>query len=230
MTDAPPAAEEPAGRFRPAVRVHLAHNDQAWADSAREQLEGDGTTVVVGRTGGGTAAWEDVARALPEVVVLATGLPGAEGLAGLALCRRITDGFPGTAVVLVAADAAELDGLADAALDAGALGGVVAPHALGADLPGDLRSVVRGGALLPSAWAAHALAVYRALDSAPAAGVMRPTLADAERAVLELLTSGIGDRGAARELREPTRWVQGRSGSAWRKLVRFRDDVRLTTS
>ena len=217
-----------AARFRPLTRVYLAHHDQAWAGAARAALDATGVTPVVGQAGGGTAAWDDLVRLLPEVVVLAADLPGAEGVGGLALCRRINDELASTAVLVVAADADGLGTLADAALDAGAVGGCASNEPVDG-LADKVIAVRRGGAVLPPAWANHALAVVRALEATPARQGFEPSFGADEVRILEVLGTGAGEARVAAEAVLPVRWVRGRAGSAWRKLVRFRDDSRLTT-
>lgn len=215
-------------RFRPLTRVYLAHHDQAWAGTARAALDATGVTPVVGQAGGGTAAWDDLVRLLPDVVILAADLPGAEGVGGLALCRRINDELPPTQVLLVAPESEILDALADAALDAGAVGGYTRDDPV-EQLEAAIVAVHRGGALLPAAWAAHALAVLRAVETTPARPGFDPSFSDDEVQVLAALGAGVPDHLVAAEAVVPLRWVRGRAGSAWRKLVRFRDDARLTT-
>jgi DNA-binding NarL/FixJ family response regulator len=220
--------------FRPERVVAVAGSNTAWADSARAALSADPTVsvevidhgIAATTSGNDDALLAALDRLAPDVVVLTvTDDPAA----AFSTASQVFNRFPATKIMVVTPTGADLDPFANAALDAGVAAAWTADRAV-SELADAVHAVARGGSMLPPSWAGQALAVYRALQSAPAAGSSRPTLNADEAAVLEALAEGAPEAVVAAGARVPLRKVRVHAGNAWHKLIRFRDDQRALTA
>jgi two-component system response regulator MprA len=117
------------------VRILLVEDDRAVRDALRRALTLAGYEV--GEAEHGEAALEEIARSLPEAVVLDIGLPGLDGIE---VCRRVRMlGNRVPILMLTARDAVDdrIDGL-----DAGADDYMVKPFDVG-ELKARLRALLR---------------------------------------------------------------------------------------
>ena len=80
-----------------ALRVVIVDDHARFRTTARRALERDGWNVV-GEAADGASALDAAAALAPDVVVLDVGLPD---MSGLEVARRLRDGSPGLAVVVV---------------------------------------------------------------------------------------------------------------------------------
>jgi len=170
-------------------------------------LETEPDFQVVGTAATGPEAVAVVARADPDVLLLDLELPQLDGVGVL---RRLT--AEGARVRVIAFTVFDTDERIIGALEAGAAGYLLkgAPRA---ELFAAVRTVAAGGSLLAAV--ASSAVLRRVRGQAPAAG---PTLTPRERAVLDALALGLGNKQIAARLGVSERTVKFHVSSLFAKL------------
>jgi DNA-binding NarL/FixJ family response regulator len=177
------------------VRIVLAEGDAPTRAGLRLSLERAGYDVVA-QAGDHEAALRAVASEQPDVVLLATDLPGG----GLPTTQRITELSPRTRIIVMTAEPGG-DELVAAVL-AGAAGYLPKGMALGR-LAHAVRGVVDGEVALPRRYSARLLEEVRGRDAERTRvdAQASAALTDREWEVLRLLREGASTAEMAQRLR-----------------------------
>ena len=188
------------------IRVAVADDHPVVREGLVAMLETQPDFTVVGEAGTGPEALTLIASADPDVLLLDLELPGLDGVGVL---RRLqSDGARTRVIVFTVFDT---DERIIAALEAGAAGYLLkgTPRT---ELFGAVRTVARGGSLLaPVATSA----VLRRVRGEPTPA---PTLTPRERAVLEHLARGLGNKQIAAALGISVRTVKFHVSAVFAKL------------
>lgn len=220
----PAGAEIPVpSGFRPPIEVVVAHPDPTVRLEIAQALTTAGITVV-GETGDGNAAVALTRELVPDVAILATGLPGRSGVEG---CRDLRTDLPVVRVLLVA-DADDAEALAG--LEAGAYGCWLrgTPQT---GLVEAVRGTMRRESLPTPGWAAHILTAYAELEAAEDERVVRaPRLTPTEHDVLSRIAEGRTPDEVAAEYEVTSHMVRLHTGYAIVKLYRALADERQMQS
>jgi DNA-binding NarL/FixJ family response regulator len=148
---------------------------------------------VVGEAGTAKDAIEQVARSLPDVVLMDIRLPGVSGIEA---CEEITNRFPNTRVIILTSYAE--DDMLFSAIRAGA-SGYVLKQIGGEDLIRALEAIGRGEALLDPAVTQRVFQeVRRAVKEEEASAFVN--LSQQEKHVLILVSEGKTNREIAKAL------------------------------
>lgn len=162
--------------------------------------------AVVGQVGDGAAALREVALLKPDVVVMDLRMPGMDGVEAV---RRITTGYPATAIlILTMFDEESL--IADA-LAAGAHGYLL--KGAGQDeIERAIRTVAAGATVFSPG------VVERVLHRSRPSSKPLPQLTEREREVTELLARGISNAAIAERLEIAPKTVGNHISSIFLKL------------
>jgi DNA-binding NarL/FixJ family response regulator len=174
-------------------------------------LETQPDFTVIGQTGTGPGALELVARAKPDVLLLDLEMPELDGVAVL---RRLAADEARTRVIVFTVF--DTDDRIIAAVEAGAAGYLLkgAPRE---EVFAAVRTIAAGGSLLAPVAASAVLRRVRGEATAPP-GETAPSLTPRERAVLEHLARGLGNKQIAAALRISERTVKFHVSSVFTKL------------
>jgi DNA-binding NarL/FixJ family response regulator len=188
----------------------------------RKLLDGEDGLEVVGDAADGQEALELVERLAPSVVLMDIRMPVLDGIEAT---RRISDRFPGTAVLVLTTY--DLDEYVFAALEAGASGFLLK------DCPPDeltsaIRVVARGDALIAPSITRRLISEFagRAARSAPR---QLPPISEREREVLVGVARGLSNNELAAELFIGEATVKSHVSSLLSKLS-CRDRVQLVVT
>lgn len=193
------------------IRVAIADDHPVVRDGLSAMLETQPDFTVIGQTGTGPGALELVARAKPDVLLLDLEMPELDGVA--VLKRLAADGASTRVIVFTVFDT---DDRIIAAVEAGAAGYLLkgAPRE---EVFAAVRTVAAGGSLLaPVATSAVLRRVRGETTGSPAETA--PSLTPRERAVLEHLARGLGNKQIAAALRISERTVKFHVSSVFTKL------------
>jgi DNA-binding NarL/FixJ family response regulator len=188
----------------------------------RKLLDGEDGLEVVGDAADGQQALELVERLAPDVVLMDIRMPVLDGIEAT---RRISDRFPGTAVLVLTTY--DLDEYVFAALDAGASGFLLK------DCPPDeltsaIHVVARGDALIAPSITRRLISEFagRAARSVPRE---LPPISEREREVLVGVARGLSNSELAAELFIGEATVKSHVSSLLSKLG-CRDRVQLVVA
>jgi DNA-binding NarL/FixJ family response regulator len=177
----------------PKHRVLLVDDHEVVRLGLKALLEHNAQFEVVGEAGTAKEAVEQVARTLPDVVLMDIRLPGASGIDA---CEEITRRFPDVRVIMLTSYAE--DEMLFSAIRAGA-SGYVLKQISSEDLVRALESVGRGEAMLdPSVTQRVFQEVRRAVKEEEASAFSN--LSQQERHVLLLVSEGKTNREIAKAL------------------------------
>lgn len=193
------------------IRVAIADDHPVVRDGLAAMLETQPDFTVIGQTGTGTGALELVALAKPDVLLLDLEMPELDGVA--VLKRLAADGAPTRVIVFTVFDT---DDRIIAAVEAGAAGYLLkgAPRE---EVFAAVRTVASGGSLLAPVAASAVLRRVRGEITGSRAETS-PALTPRERAVLEHLARGLGNKQIAAALRISERTVKFHVSSVFTKL------------
>jgi DNA-binding NarL/FixJ family response regulator len=193
-----------------AIRVAIADDHPVVRDGLAAMLETQPDFTIIGQTGTGPGALELVALAKPDVLLLDLEMPESDGVA--VLQRLAADGARTRVIVFTVFDT---DDRIIAAVEAGAAGYLLkgAPRE---EVFAAVRTVAAGGSLLAPVAASAVLRRVRG-ETATSAAVV-PSLTPRERAVLEQLARGLGNKQIAAALRISERTVKFHVSSILTKL------------
>ena len=167
------------------ITVLLADDHTLVRRGFRRMLEDDAEIDVVGEAGDGDEAIRLAADLHPQVVVMDCAMPRTSGLVAT---RRILEGDPGVAVLMLSMHAEET--LVRQALDAGARGYIL-KNALDVDLAAAIHRVASGEQVLDP----------NVAGSAPLKGERGGALSPRELEVLQMICNGQSNREVAAELK-----------------------------
>ena len=208
MTSSATGRATPGG---PVIRIAVADDHPVVREGLVAMLETEPGFTVVGAAGSGREALDLVAARDPDVLLLDLEMPGLDGVGVL---RRLRDAGARTRVIVFTVF--DTDERIIAAVEAGAAGYLLkgAPRA---DIFAAVRVVAAGGSLLAPVAASSVLRRVRGeLGSAPAHAT--PALTPRERAVLEHLAQGLGNKQIAAALGITERTVKFHVSSVFTKL------------
>lgn len=193
------------------IRVAVADDHPVVRDGLSVMLETQPDFTVIGQTGTGPGALELVARADPDVLLLDLELPQLDGVE--VLKQLAVDGSRTRVIVFTVFDT---DDRIIAAVEAGAAGYLLkgAPRE---EVFAAVRTIAAGGSLLAPAATSAVLRRVRGESSSPL-GETAPSLTPRERAVLEHLARGLGNKQIAAALRISERTVKFHVSSVFTKL------------
>jgi len=204
-----------AGARAARIRIALADDHPVVREGLAAMLETQPDFEVVGQAGSGPEALGLVTLRDPDVLLLDLEMPGLDGVSVL---RRLHDTQARTrAIVFTVFDT---DERIIAAVKAGAAGYLLkgAPRA---DIFAAVRVVAAGGSLLAPVAASTVLARMRGeapSDGGAAASPAPPALTPRERAVLEQLSRGLGNKQIAAALGITERTVKFHVSAVFTKL------------
>jgi RNA polymerase sigma factor (sigma-70 family) len=200
------APEEPSG-----IRVVMADDHARVRSVLRAALE-DGGCEVCGEASTADEAVRLAHEHEPDVALLDIHMPGN----GIEAARRISEGLPQTAIVMLTSSREDED-LFDA-LRAGA-SGYLLKGSHPAEIPQQLRDVLAGRAAMPAHLVARVLEEFRT----PRRALLRTSsaldrLSPREREIMELLSEGLSTEDVAGRLFVSPTTVRVHVSSALRKL------------
>ncbi len=166
-----------------ATRVLIADDHAAFRDGLRALLETAGSVAVVGEAASGVETVAAVRALQPDVVLMDVNMPGLDGVEAT---RRIVDGSPNVAVLVLTMH--DDDETVFAAIRAGARGYVL-KGAGRAELIRAVNAVASGEAIFGPAVARRLMAYVERPTPRPDPAVF-PELTDREREILELVAQG----------------------------------------
>ena len=167
------------------ITVLLADDHTLVRRGFRRMLEDDAEIDVVGEAGDGDEAIRLAADLHPQVVVMDCAMPRTSGLVAT---RRILEGDPGVAVLMLSMHAEET--LVRQALDAGARGYIL-KNALDVDLAAAIHRVASGEQVLDP----------NVAGPAPLKGERGSALSPRELEVLQMICNGQSNREVAAVLK-----------------------------
>jgi DNA-binding NarL/FixJ family response regulator len=168
---------------RVATRLLIADDHAAFRAGLRALLETAGDIDVVGEAGTGHEAIAAVAALHPDVVLMDVNMPGLDGVEAT---RRIVDGSPHIAVLVLTMH--EDDETVFAAVRAGARGYLL-KGAQRAEILRAVRAVVAGEAIFGPAVARRLMAYFARPAPRPDPAAF-PELTEREREILDLVARG----------------------------------------
>jgi DNA-binding NarL/FixJ family response regulator len=191
------------------IRLAIADDHPVVRDGLVAMLETQPDFTVIGQTGTGPGALELVAVADPDVLLLDLEMPELDGVA--VLRRLYAEGARTRVIVFTVFDT---DDRIIAAVEAGAAGYLLkgAPRE---EVFAAVRTVASGGSLLAPVATSAVLRRVRG-EGAPSDTI--PALTPRERAVLEHLARGLGNKQIAAALRISERTVKFHVSSVFTKL------------
>jgi len=192
------------------VRVAVADDHPVVREGLVAMLETQPDFIVVGQAATGTAALDVVARAAPDVLLLDLEMPELDGVAVL---RQISSPLPRVIVFTVF----DTDERIIAAVEAGAAGYLLkgAPRE---EVFAAVRAVAAGKSLLAPVAASAVLRRVRGEAVATAAPPSGAALTGRERAVLEQVARGLGNKQIAAALGISERTVKFHVSALFAKL------------
>lgn len=191
------------------IRVVLADDHAVVRKGIRDFLEEAGDIEVVAEAGDGETVKELIQSLLPDVAVLDVRMPNATGID---VARWIHEqALPVRVLILTAYDD---DPFIIAALKAGA-NGYLLKNAEADEMTAAVRAVHMGQSALDPAVAQKLMAHMAGEDQPPQ---LDEPLSEREREVLQLVASGLTNRGIGLKLSISDRTVQGHLGSIYAKL------------
>ena len=191
------------------IRVVLADDHAAVRKGIRDFLEEAGDIEVVAEAGDGETVKELIQSLLPDVAVLDIRMPNATGID---VARWIHEqSLPVRVLILTAYDD---DPFIIAALKAGA-NGYLLKNAEADDMTAAVRAVHTGQSALDPAVAQKLMAHMAGEDQS---SQLDEPLTEREREVLQLVASGLTNRGIGLKLSISDRTVQGHLASIYAKL------------
>jgi len=196
----------------PPIRIAVADDHPVVREGLVAMLETQPDFEVVGEAGSGPEALAVVAERRPDVLLLDLEMPGLDGVGVL---RRLREtGAPTRAIAFTVFDT---DERIIAAVEAGAAGYLLkgAPRA---DIFAAVRVVAAGGSLLAPVAASTVLRRVRGDDGRSPRSPTSPALTPRERAVLEQLARGLGNKQIASVLGITERTVKFHVSSVFTKL------------
>ena len=196
----------------PPIRIAVADDHPVVREGLVAMLETQPDFEVVGEAGSGPEALAVVAERRPDVLLLDLEMPGLDGVGVL---RRLREtGAPTRAIAFTVFDT---DERIIAAVEAGAAGYLLkgAPRA---DIFAAVRVVAAGGSLLAPVAASTVLRRVRGDDGRSPRSPTSPALTPRERAVLEQLARGLGNKQIAYALGITERTVKFHVSSVFTKL------------
>jgi DNA-binding NarL/FixJ family response regulator len=213
MTDAGPAAPEDA------TRVLIADDHDAFRAGLRAVLETAGDIVVAGEAATGDDAVDAAASLQPDVVLMDVNMPGLDGIEAT---RRIVDGSPHVAVLVLTMH--DDDETVFAAVRAGARGYLL-KGAQRADLLRGIRAVTAGEAIFGPGVARRLMAYFARPAPVPDPAAF-PELTEREREVLDLVARGRSNAAITAELVLAPKTVRNHVSNIFSKLqVRDRSEA-----
>jgi DNA-binding NarL/FixJ family response regulator len=195
---------------RAGVRIVVADDHPVVREGLVAMLETQPDFIVVGEAGSGLEALDVVASGRPDVLLLDLEMPGLDGVGVLQRLRESAS--PTRSIVFTVFDT---DERIIAAIEAGAAGYLLkgAPRA---DIFAAVRVVAAGGSLLAPAAASTVLRRMRTGGAAPTTESV--SLTPRERAVLEHLARGLGNKQIAAALGISERTVKFHVSAVFAKL------------
>jgi DNA-binding NarL/FixJ family response regulator len=194
-----------------AIRVVVVDDHPVYRDGVADALGDSDDIEVVGTAADGEAAVAEVARLLPDVVLMDLRMPGGGGVPATAAIAAHT---PGTSVVVLTMS--DDDDSVFAALRAGARGYLL-KEAEAADIARAVRAAARSEAVFGPRIADRVLAFF-ASSRARSAAVPFPELTDREREVLDLVAHGLPNAAIAARLFLSEKTVRNRVSDVLTKL------------
>ncbi len=162
--------------------------------------------IVVGQVGDGAAALREVALLKPDVVVMDLRMPGMDGVEAV---RRITTGYPGTAILILTMF--DEESLITDALAAGARGYLL-KGAEQEEIERAIRTVAAGATIFSPG------VVERVLHRSASAPKPLPQLTEREREVTDLLARGVSNAVIAERLEIAPKTVGNHISAIFLKL------------
>lgn len=210
--------------FRPPIAVYLAHPDAAIRQAMTDDLAATGIHIV-GETGTGEEALEQILDLVPDVALVAIDLPGLDGIE---ICRRLRRELPSCRVLNVARD--DEHPMVVEGLEAGAYGCHLTTSPA-VPLVRAIRGTMRGESLPTTSWAVRILDEYRALGATEHDRVVpAPKLTPTEQEVLNRLAAGTSIPEIARLHDVTSHMVRLHAGYAIIKLYRALSDEALVAT
>jgi DNA-binding NarL/FixJ family response regulator len=176
-----------------ALAVAIADDQLLLRAGFRKLLDGEPDITVVGDAGDGQQAIHQVEQLRPDVVLMDIRMPVLDGIEAT---RRITAGFPDTAVLVLTTY--DLDEYVYAALEAGA-SGFLLKDCPPDDLIGAIRVVARGDALIAPSVTRRLIGEFTA-RAARVGNRTLPRISEREREVLIGVARGLSNTELAAEL------------------------------
>ncbi|MGO9296082.1 MAG: MadR family response regulator transcription factor [Streptosporangiaceae bacterium] len=201
----PPPASPPPGAL---VQIVLVDDHAILRQGLRALLGREPDLEVVGEASSAAEAMAVVERSRPAIVLLDMKLSPESDSEGLALCARLTRGYPGLSVLVLSTFVD--DALVVSAIQHGACGYVIKDVDT-AELVRAIRLVARNGSAFDSRSAA---AMVRSIHAPQA----RSPLTDRELSVLRLVAGGLSNRGIGARLHLSETTVKFHVRNIMRKL------------
>ena len=207
--------------FRPPIAVYLAHHEATVRQSMTDDLAATGIHIV-GQTGQGPEALDQILALVPDVALVAIDLPGLDGIE---ICTQLRREIPSCRVLTIAPNDDHprvVDGLA-----AGAYGCHLSDTPA-VTLVRAIRGTMRGESLPTSRWATRILDEYQTLAKAEHDRVVPiPKLTATEKEVLTRLADGMSIADLAKTHDVTAHMVRLHAGYAIIKLYRALSDEAL---
>ena len=193
------------------IRVLLADDHTVLRQGIAQALELQGDITVVAQAANGAEAVSLVAQHHPHVALLDINMPHMDGVEAT---RRITAGWPQTAVIILTMY--RRDNYIFEAIKAGASGYLLKEVEL-SELVSAVRAVAQGEAVIDAAIAGRVMAELRA-ESMPAQPPVEEPLSQRDVEILQLLTLGQSNQEIADQLFISEKTVRNRLSMVFRRL------------
>lgn len=163
------------------ISVYIVDDHPIVRQGLRQLLEAQAGIKVVGESGDGQSALEEIQRLKPRVAVVDLQIPGLDGLA---LTRAIRSAAPKVAVVVLTMHAEESS--FNAAIDSGAQGYILKENAV-QDIILGVQSVASGGVFLSQAISEYLVRRHQRASALKEKQTGLASLSPTERRVLRLV-------------------------------------------